>query len=127
MRCFSTPQSKGRKRQSVWSAKAANMDCQSWTLRWMYLPSIWWGPRLGGRRLSPSTMRCIKSRGYWGLCPESQNLWQRWCPPWKTARGGNEGKHHGCQGSLIQLMSGPQGAGPPKGGGMPPGEEVSPR
>ena len=48
-----------------------------------------------------------------------------WCPPWKTARGRNEGKYHRCQGSLIQLTTGPWGAGPPKRGGMPPGEEFS--
>ena len=72
-------------------------------------------------------MRCINSEGYRGLHPESQNSWQRWCPPWKTAKGGNEERHHRLQGSPIQLTSGHQGAGPPEGGGMPPGKEVLPK
>ena len=114
MRCFSKPWSKGRKRQSKWSTKAANMDCRSWTLRQTYLPSSWWDLRLVRRRSSPSTTRCINSGGYQGLHLESQNSWQRWCPPWKTTMGGNEGKHHRHQGSLIQLMSGSWGAGPPQ-------------
>ena len=32
---------KGRRRWSRWSAEAANRNCQSWTLRWTYLPSSW--------------------------------------------------------------------------------------
>ena len=127
MRCFSTPQSKGRKRQRVWSTEAADSNCWSWTQRQTYLPSSWWSPRLVERRLSPFSMRCINSGGYQGLHPESQNLWQRWCPPWKTVRGGNEGKHHRWQRDPFQTDIWPPRSRTPWGGWMPPGKEVSPR
>ena len=60
-------------------------------------------------------MRCINSRDYWGLHPESQNWW-RWCLPLKTARGRNKGKHHKWQQGPSQLMSDLQGAEPLRGG-----------
>ena len=67
MWCFSMPQSKGRKRQSVWSAEATNMTCQSWTLRQTYPLSSWWGTRPAERSSNPSAMKCTNSRGYQGL------------------------------------------------------------
>ena len=107
---------KGRKRQSIWYAETTDMNCQSWNLRWTYLLSSWWGLRLVGRRLSPFTMRCINSGDYQGLHPESWNSWQRWCPPWKTAKGRSKGKHHRHHGSLLQQVSGPKEQDLPKDG-----------
>ena len=104
---FQHASEQGQKRQSIWFAKVANTNCQSWTLRWMYPLSSWWGLRLVGRISSLSTMRCINSGSYQGLHLESQNSWQRWCPPWKTAKGRNEGKHYRHQGSLLQQTSSP--------------------
>ena len=69
--CLRARAERGR---NAWSAEAADMACQSWTLRQTYLPSSWWGPRLVGRRSNPSAMKYINSRGYWDLLLESWNL-----------------------------------------------------
>ena len=120
MKCSNTPQTKGRRMQSVRSAKAIDMNCQSWTQRQTYLPSSWWVPKIVRKRSSPSTMRCINSADYQGLHLESWNWWKRWCLPLKTARGGNKGKHQKWQQSPSQLMSDLQGAEPLGGGGEEP-------
>ena len=117
MRCSVTLQTKGGKKQSEWSTKAADRSYQSWTLRQMYLPSSWWAPKLARRKSSLCTLKCTNSGDYQGLHPENLSWWRRWCLPSKTTKGRNKRGHQKWQWGPSQQMPNPKGAEPLGGGG----------
>ena len=110
---------KGRKKQSIQSAKATRRAFLCWTWKWTYLPSSLLAPKPPRKKSSSFTSKSSSSRGCQD--PHLGNLrwWSRWCPPSKAAKGGEKA------GPLVPPMRPWSNDTQPPKSGVPGKREIS--